>query len=196
MTKFILVRHGEPTYDEVGKLGFKGHGIALAPLTSEGIKEVEKTSENEIFENSDILISSPYTRTMQTASIIANKYNLRVNVEVLLHEWIPDLTHNYNTVEEFTNNIRIAKNEWQERLVNPNYILSDKVESLENVRKRALSVLERYCNYNKVIVVSHGLLISMLFNEKVRLNTGDFIVTTSQELEKNFDFHPKKILKK
>jgi len=114
----------------------------------------------------------------------------------LLHEWIPDLTHNYNTVEEFTNNIRIAKNDWQERLVNPNYILSDKVESLENVRKRALSVLERYCNYNKVIVVSHGLLISMLYNEKVRLHTSDFIVTTSEELEKNFDFHPKKILKK
>jgi len=70
MTKFILVRRREPTYDEVGKLGFKGHGIALAPLTSEGIKEVEKTSENKIFENSDVLISSPYTRTMQTA-----KYN-------------------------------------------------------------------------------------------------------------------------
>ena len=196
MTKFILVRHGEPTYAEVRELGFKGHGFALAPLTNEGIREVEKTAENEIFENSDILISSPYTRAMQTASIIGNKYNLRVNVEVLLHEWIPDLTHNYNTVEEFTNNIRIAKNEWQEKLINPNYILSDKVESLDNVRKRALSILERYCNYNKVIVVSHGLLISMLFNEKVRLHTGDFIVTTSEYLEKNFDFHSNKVLKK
>ena len=125
MTKFILVRHGEPTYAEVRELGFKGHGFALAPLTNEGIREVEKTAENEIFENSDILISSPYTRAMQTASIIGNKYNLRVNVEVLLHEWIPDLTHNYNTVEEFTNNIRIAKNEWQEKLINPNYILNE-----------------------------------------------------------------------
>ena len=195
MTKFILVRHGEPTYDEVGKLGFKGHGIALAPLTKNGISEVEKTAENEIFRNSDILISSPYTRTMQTASIIANKYNLRVNVEVLLHEWIPDLTHNYNTVEEFTTNIRIAKNDWQQSLINPNYVLSDKVESLESVRKRGLSVLERYCDYDKVIVVTHGLLISMLFNEKVRLHTGDFIVTNSEELEKQFDFHPIKIKK-
>lgn len=35
MTKFILVRHGEPTYDEVVKLGFKG--TSLAPLTQKGI---------------------------------------------------------------------------------------------------------------------------------------------------------------
>ena len=75
MTKYILVRHGQPTYEEVINLGFKGHGIALAPLTERGIEEVKKTIKNKIFEDSDILISSPYPRAMQTASIIGKKYN-------------------------------------------------------------------------------------------------------------------------
>ena len=81
MTEFILVRHGEPTYKELRDLGFKGHGFSLAPLTEKGIQEVKEISKNEVFVNSDILISSPYTRAIQTASIIANEYNMDINVE-------------------------------------------------------------------------------------------------------------------
>lgn len=192
MTKFILIRHGEPTYDEVISLGFKGHGIALAPLTENGINEVLKLCENKELEGSDILISSPYTRAMQTASIIGMKHNLMVNVEILLHEWLVDVHHNYNSTYEFTKNIKLAKKEWEEYLKNPNFVFSEDTESLLSVRNRALSVLENYCSYNKVIVVTHGLLISMLFNDKVRINTGDFTIVTSEELENNFNFKPKK----
>ena len=196
MTKFILVRHGEPTYEEVISLGFKGHGLAFSPLTENGINEVLKTAENEFFSDSDILISSPYTRAMQTASIIGNKYNLMVNVEVLLHEWIVDTNNNYNSNEEFIKNIKLAKKEWEMYLANPNFEFSKETESLLSVRKRILSVLERYCDYDKVIVVAHGLLISMLFEKKLKLHTGEFVVTTSEELEKKFDFVPKKLVKR
>ena len=182
MAKFILVRHGEAKYDQLVNAGFKGQGLALAPLTEKGIKEVEKTAKNEIFKNSDLLIASPYTRTMQTASIIGGKYNLSINVELLLHEWIPDLTNSHNTQEEFLRNIKIAKREWQEYQTNKDIIFNDKIESIKHVRERALSVLEKYENYGKVIVVTHGLLISTLFKEKIRLHTGDFIEINSEQL--------------
>lgn len=196
MTQFVLVRHGEPTYDEVIQLGFKGHGIALAPLTENGIQQVKGIANHPIFQDSDILISSPYTRTMQTAQIIASQHHLDIHVEVLLHEWLPDLSHNYHTEEEFLTAIRLAKYEWEQKMIHSDFEFSPNVESLENVRKRALQVLEKYCDYHKVIVVTHGLLISMLFTDKIRLKTGDFIMVTSDELEKQFDFHPKQYVKK
>ena len=185
MTKFVLVRHGEPTYDEIIKLGFKGTGLSLAPLTPKGIQSVKETAEDKAFENSDILISSPYTRTMQTASIIAKRHNLDINVEPLLHEWIPDLSNNYNTEEKFLELIRIAKHDWELKKQNHNYICSFKTEALNHVQERAIKALSKYLDYNKVIVVTHGLLISTLFKEKIKLNTAEFIMVTDSEINQN-----------
>ncbi len=196
MTKFILVRHGEPTYQEVLELGFKGHGLALAPLTECGIQKIKDISESKVFYHSDLLISSPYTRAMQTASIIGHKHNLDVNVEILLHEWLPDLTHNYQSEEEFLTNIRIAKNEWQQQQKGNNLVLNSQIESLQHVRQRGLDVLARYCDYQKVIVVAHGLLISMISPKLVKLKPGEFTVITSEQLEQCFDFKPKVLTKK
>ena len=174
MTKFILIRHGEPTYKEVENLGFKGHGFDLAPLTSNGILEVKETIKDEIFKNSDILISSPYTRTMQTASIITSKYNLDINVEILLHEWIPDLTGTYHTKEEMVRNLRIARRAFEGKTKTEDLTFINNIEPLEEVKKRGLLVLDKYTNYNKVIVVTHGMMINMLTNKK--LHTGDYTV--------------------
>ena len=185
MTKFVLVRHGEPTYDEIIKLGFKGTGLSLAPLTPKGIQSVKETAEDKAFENSDILISSPYTRTMQTASIIAKRHNLDINVEPLLHEWIPDLSNNYNTEEEFLELIRIAKHDWELKKQQHSHICSYKTEPIDHVQERAIDALSNYLDYNKVIVVSHGLLISTLFQEKIRLQTAGFIVVTDSEINEN-----------
>ena len=196
MTKFVLVRHGEADYGKIKNLGFRGYGMALAPLTDKGVLEIEETCKNEVFKGSDLLVSSPYTRALQSASIIGQTLNLEVNVDVLLHEWNCDYSNTYSTNEEFLRNIKQAKKEWNLGQSVENFQYSLDFEDFENVRKRALSALEKYCGYDKVIVVSHGLLISMLFNEKIRLHTGDLITTTSEELEENFDFHPKvKVLK-
>ena len=187
MTKFILVRHGKPNYDDVLDAGFSGHGIALAPLSQEGIDEVEKTSKDFIFNDCDVLISSPYTRAMQTASIISSRHQLPINVEVLLHEWIPDLDNKYHTVEEFVRNIRIAKEEFIKGQNNPNFHYNDKIESLVHVRERALSVLSKYFGYNKVVVVTHGLLINTLFDEDIRLKTGEYFIVDSDYLINRFN---------
>ena len=85
MTKFILVRHGKPTYEKLLLEGYRGKEFSWAPLSEEGVLEIEKLAQNQIFEDSDLLVSSPYTRTMQTASIIGQKYNLQINPNVLLH---------------------------------------------------------------------------------------------------------------
>ena len=174
MTKYILVRHGDSTYGELIDLGFKGHAFNLAPLSKKGVLEVKKTIENDIFKDCDILISSPYTRTMQTASIISSKYNLNINVEILLHEWIPDLTGSYKTKEEMIRNLRIARRAYERKSKDEDLTFLNNIEPLENVKKRGMFVLDKYSNYDKVIVVTHGMLINMLTGEK--LHTGDYTV--------------------
>ncbi|MDR4969241.1 MAG: histidine phosphatase family protein, partial [Acholeplasmataceae bacterium] len=62
MTKFILVRHGEPRYDEVLERRYFGMGYDLGKLTDLGVKQAEERAEDPIFKDAEIIVSSPYTR--------------------------------------------------------------------------------------------------------------------------------------
>ena len=151
MTKFLLIRHGKPDYKGVEEKGFKGHGCDLAFLSSKGIEQAKNAAENQLLNGADILISSPYTRCMQTASIISNKVNLPINGEINLHEWLPDLSFNYQTSEVVKVNYEKAINDYI------NNILENKeYESIYSVKMRVLNVLKKYLEYSKVIVVTHG----------------------------------------
>ena len=159
MTKFILIRHGEPNYSEIEAKGFKGHGCDLAFLTDNGINQAMAVSKNPVLKDASILLSSPYTRCMQTASIISNNINIPIKGEVNLHEWLPDLSFNYQTSELVRINYQKAINDY----VNNNYDCHD-YESILNVKIRTLNVLKKYLEYSKVIVVTHGGVMYALTN--------------------------------
>lgn len=151
MTKFILIRHGKPDYNFVEEKGFKGHGCDLAFLSDEGIKQAKRLSKDKLLDGADILLSSPYTRCIQTASIISNQINIPIIGEVNLHEWLPDLTYNYNTSDLVKINYVRAVNDYLN-----GEITSSDYESIYSVQIRALKVLKKYLLYNKVLVVTHG----------------------------------------
>ncbi len=151
MTNFILIRHGDPDYNLVEGKGFKGHGCDLAFLSDEGIKQAEDVSRNSILKGADILLSSPYTRCMQTASFISNAIGLPIMGEINLHEWLPDLSYNYTTHDLVSINYQKAINDY----INGE-ISSYDYESIYSVQIRVLKVLKRYLQFNKVIVVTHG----------------------------------------
>jgi len=162
MTKFILIRHGKPDYSSVEERNFKGHGCDLAFLSKEGIEQAVNVSKNVILNNSDMLISSPYTRCMQTASIISNYNNLMINGEMDIHEWLPDLSFNYQTYDVVKDNYKKAIQDFERGNLN-----SKQYESIINVKLRALDALKKYLNYSKVIVVTHGGVIYSLCQQHV-----------------------------
>ena len=41
----------------------------------------------------ELIVSSPYTRALQTAAIISRETGLKICIEVDLHEWEPDKTN-------------------------------------------------------------------------------------------------------
>ncbi len=87
MTKFIFVRHGEPDYLSLEEWSKIPMGTNFAGLTVSGREQI-KTSCKKLAEYPvDLIISSPYTRALQSAAIMARELNVEVIVERDLHEW-------------------------------------------------------------------------------------------------------------
>ncbi len=160
MAIFYLVRHGEADYSDLLEKGFFGFGRDFAPLSKIGIEQVKKAAKEERLKTAQIIVSSPYTRALQTAAIISRETGLKICVEVDLHEWIPDKTNQYKTSDEaFT----LAKEFYENKGVYPDG-KQLKWEALEEVRKRMQRVAEKYAGYEKVIFVGHSMAFEALTN--------------------------------
>ena len=162
--KIYMVRHGVPDYSFVDKHDFIGHGNDLASLDMNFIRDVIKTAKDERLKDAELIISSPYTRALQTAAIISKENNIDIVVEPDLREWEPDLTYQYKGANM--------------RDIYKDYIACDGIipidrevnwESKEELRKRVENVINKYKETNKcVIFVFHQTAMqSIIGNVKV-----------------------------
>lgn len=158
MALFYLVRHGEADYSQMMESGFFGFGRDFASLSKIGIEQVEKTAKDERLKTAQIIVSSPYTRALQTAAIISRETGLKFCVEVDLHEWIPDKTNQYKTSQEA---FSLAKEFYENKGVYPKG-QQLKWETFEEVRKRMQRVAEKYAGFGKVIFVGHSMAFEAL----------------------------------
>ena len=158
MALFYLVRHGEAEYTQLLEKGFFGFGRDFAPLSKIGIEQVEKTAKDKRLKSAEIIVSSPYTRALQTAAIISRETDLKICVEVDLHEWNADKTNQYKTSEEA---FALAKEFYENKGLYPNG-QQLRWETLEEVRKRMQCVVEKYVGYEKVIFVGHSMAFETL----------------------------------
>jgi broad specificity phosphatase PhoE len=165
LTTFYLIRHGEPTYKPVDERNFIGHGRDLAPLTEGGIKGVKETAKDCRLKNSEIIVSSPYTRALQTAAILSKELGIDLEVDVDLHEWIPDIINfQHKTTQDC---IDLCKDFESYNGIPPENQI--KVwETAESMERRMNSVLQKYTKYQRVIVVCHGMVIRTIkYQEKI-----------------------------
>ena len=151
----LFIRHGEPDYENVRNLGLVSY---LGELTREGIQQAHTVSEDPRLFDAQIVVSSPFTRALQTAHIISQKNGFSLMVEPAFHEWLADKTHQ-NTVDS-----EYGKNSYREFLEH-NGIRDENCkynwESAEEIAARAYPALEFYrkCGYKRIIVVAHAMLI-------------------------------------
>ena len=154
MATFYLIRHGKPDYSYGDTHGFIGQGHDLAPLKDDRIDEVIKTSKDKRLKNAQIIVSSPYTRALQTASIISKETGLDIVVEPDIREWQPDLTYQYKNGEEM-------QEYYNDYIKNHGvYPINEKRnwETKEQLRNRVMSVINKYKeNYDTVIIVAHKM---------------------------------------
>lgn len=158
MTIFYLIRHGEPDWGINEKYKLKGHGRDLVPLTRKGIEQVYLASRDERLKKAQIIVSSPYTRALQTAAILSKELQLEITVEFDLREWQPDLTFNYDSQERLK---EIAEDYEKHNGIYPPG--ETKVwESVSLMKERIDRVIEKYLNYDYVIMTGHGMAFRAL----------------------------------
>ena len=159
--KLYLVRHGEPSYTPCTQRGLIGQGRDLSALNDNGIKQMSESALKLVNKNAQIILSSPYTRALQSAAIVAKYTGLTTRVVHDLHEWIPDLTFQYQTYKEL-------KLLYEDFVINKGVYPVDehaitaytRWEPLEDLKMRVKNALIPFCSeYERVIVVAHGMVI-------------------------------------
>lgn len=163
--KIVCIRHGEPDKSKVEERGFIGHGRDLAPLSQKGIEQAESVSFDPVLSGAELIVSSPYTRALQTAAIISRNTGIKINVELDIHEFIPDKTFRIKTLKE-------------DELLHAEFIRFKgsypsgavcKWETIDEMIGRIKPVFDRYVDagYQKIIVVAHGGIIRRLTGKTV-----------------------------
>ena len=151
----IVIRHGERDYEPCKQRGFIGQGLELAPLTERGVRQAEEAAANPMLAGAQVILSSPYTRCMQTAAIISRITGIPLTVEIDLHEWIPDLTFQNRANEGGESDFAACKGRYPQG-EKRNW------ETIEMMEQRLLGVLDRYTGYDKIILVTHGMLMRQI----------------------------------
>ncbi len=152
---FYLIRHGEADYENNGKTIYKGIAINFAPLTANGIEQLKIAANDYRLKDANIILSSPYTRALQSAAILSKELQIDIIVEPNIYEWLEDI--NCKEISPKEGNSRII--EFNKR--NGDYPKGDERlwEDNDSLKNRLFSTLKKYIKYKKVIVVCHGMLI-------------------------------------
>lgn len=161
--QLILIRHDEPDPVQAEELGFVGHGRDFAPLSLEGIRQAEEAARSPLLTGCELILTSPYTRALQTAAIISRRTGLPLAVEAALHEWLPDKTFRIRTREDVQ---RLR----QDFLACKGHYPSGETrdwEEIDSIVRRMDPVLRHYHGqgWSRIALVIHGGLIRRLTGE-------------------------------
>jgi broad specificity phosphatase PhoE len=168
MTKLILVRHGETEWNRVEIF----RGRIDIDLNETGIKQAELLAEYLSEIKIDAIFSSPLKRAVKTAEIIADRQKRNVDItEGLIDfnygKW-QGLSH-----EEVKEKYEELYRDWLNR---PDQVKIPGGESLEDVRRRAVAVVEKIIanNGGTAVLVSHRVVNKVLICALLGLDNSHF----------------------
>ena len=180
MGNVLLVRHGEPDYEngllinEESKLSL---GVSSVGLSSTGIKNCEEAAEIVSSFNPRVLVSSPYTRALHSALIFAAHKYVPIFIEKNLVEWMTNcsiILDGRNVYDKMLLEVTHHDGVYDESC---EFIW----ESLNELKRRALSVIYNYSErYDSIAVVSHKMLIYQLTGKS--LPFCGYVETTYEDL--------------
>ena len=165
MARFLLLRHGETAWDLPRGKGTKGWGIEIAPLTEKGIRQIQAIVPDIRDWAPELFLSSPATRTLESCALICSELKMPFKVAFDLHEWIPDQTQMWTSIDEVRTayeEMERCGGEWPEGETRG-------WEPLSQVRHRTLGVLEQYRKRSRVAVLCHEVVIKSLTGHNLGL---------------------------
>lgn len=165
MTMIYISRHSEPisfnllNYIDEEKQQYENERLVLS---ENGERIAKKLSECEEMQKIDVVFSSHYIRAISTAKYVAERNNLKININKQFGERIHGVDKWDNLPSDFGEK---QFNDWDYKLENG--------ESLNEVSKRMynglIDVLEKYSGKN-ILIVSHGMAFTCLLSMFCELN--------------------------
>jgi len=168
MTQIILARHGETEWNvrEV----FRGR--CDIGLNEVGVRQAELLADHLIDLKIEAIYSSPLKRALDTARYVAKHHGL----SVIVADGLVDL--NYGvwqglSHQEIKERYRALYEKWLEK---PHLVAIPEGESLDEVRKRALGVVDGVISKHSgaVVLVSHRVVAKVLICSMLGLDTSHF----------------------
>jgi len=128
------------------------------PLSQRGIQQAEETAQLLTNEKIDVIFASPFYRTLETANIIAQKLNKKVNIEFGFLEWL-----NPSWFKSFPELMSIEEASEVFPTINKNYVSFTMPKYPEdergaNVYERVKSTLMKIQEHysGSILIVGHG----------------------------------------
>jgi len=178
--KYILLRHGETIYQTKKKgLLYPWTPVNLVGLTKKGKEQVKSVVEKFKAKNVDLIYSSDFLRTCQTAEIVAKILGLKIIFDKRLRDINFGIFYG-GKIDEYR---KFFTNKKQKFFKRP-----PKGESWRDVKKRTIDFIkdiEKKYKNKTIIIISHGDPIWLLngflkgLNEKELLEKNQFDDTFS-----------------
>lgn len=156
MATFYFIRHGQMDMSMANKKFYKGFAYNMMTLSEKGIEQIHETAKDSRLQDAELIITSPFGRAMHSAAILSKDINVEMRVETDLHEWLAD-----SVSYEFLSD-EMAEESYRSLIENQGHHPKGTQclwESSEQMKERVMNVLDRYKDYNAVIVVCHGTLM-------------------------------------
>ena len=152
--EFLFLRHGQTDWNVQGRL----QGRSDRALNANGIAQVRSAAERLPDEKVSFIVSSPLTRARQTASILAERLDIPVNVEPQLIE------RNFGSLEGLLLSEIVPDRRMGLDVASSTTLPSD-AEPWDQVCTRVLCAIEKWLSEyptERVLFVSHYGVMSAL----------------------------------
>lgn len=166
MTTIYLIRHSKPM--KVNNT-FNSDSLQIqnekSSLSIEGEQIAQNILSKKEFDNINILYSSNYVRTIQTAKYLSIKNDIEINV-------ISDLGERRFGIDSWN---ELPENFERKQFLDENYKLNNG-ENQKEVRDRMYSVIMKILNEypnKRIAIVSHGTAISYLLKKWCEIDIFD-----------------------
>jgi len=163
-TTLFAVRHGETEWNTIGRQ--QGH--LNSPLSESGIRQAYAVAEGLSSKEIKVIYSSNLGRALQTATIIANRLGLNINLDSRLRERNLGILQGL-TIDEFRE--QYPEENMKFRSNDPDYQLPGG-ESINQRHHRCISCCSELAKRNygrKILIVAHGGVISSLLYHALRI---------------------------
>lgn len=154
---FYFVRHGKTDYSERNTKIYQGFGVNLAPLSDLGVQQIKETAKDERLKGTELILSSPYTRAVQTAAILSKELGADIVIETDLYECLSNRDFSYDDAL-----VEKAYREYQTNHGVHPFGKEQVWEDAASIRARVIRVLEKYRHYGKVVIAGHRLMIQAI----------------------------------